>query len=559
MRWLLLSLSLLACKPTPYQLGMKAANEGRYLDANYHWIRQLDRDVNQVKPRAAITEYSPDAWEELIEVAQEHEASRRYADAVATYDKAIEFADELIDLELLTFDVDNVKQERVALEQRWAQAEWAWAIQADQEQRFEDAMKHYAVLRELRPEHPEVDSRQGLTYLLWAESDLAAKRYSQAAEHYRNSYELTRNPTSSAWAAAIEVALGRYGLQQGKCRYAVERFEAAGKVEFDPGLPADRARAEDCARLGLLIEPLEAQVELKVDDMAVGTMLIDRIEREIERQGSRYLVFLHGQTENQPQRRVEVGGRVTQALVEPPKAAAREESVEGFVWVACSRETLAYDPEAVCADPVQVTYRVERRAVTVRLSGTVRIVDPAAGERKTRPLEITLQHDTTHASDFKAGGEPIQVAALVTETEVEIPGTVLALKHAPGALPSGNEVLRDAVALLAEEAGRVVVEAVDFEEPPPEPTHLQVRDPLMMAGDLEFAQPGLKEPEEPFEATIQSLPGPDDPPAEPTEPTDGTPSEATPESPAPDGPATDDPPASPTPTEPAPSIPEETK
>lgn len=510
MRWSsTLLLLLLACKPTPYQLGVKAAADGRWVDASEHWIQALDKDTTQQKPRLALLDSGPKAFDELLEVAQEHEASNRFREAVAAYATALAFTEELQELDLLEFDIEQGKHEALAVRERWADHEWKSAIAADEGARWQKAMGHYTTYRELRPNDPELDPREGLTWLLWAEDDLANKRYTEAAEHYRRSHQLTDVDSSAAWAGAIEVALGRYGLSKGKCRYAVEHFEAAGKVKGDPRLQEDLTKARDCARLGLELSPLEEQVELQVDGIALPAMLMDRIEREIERQGSRYLVLIAGESDLQPAQRFEIGGRVTQALVEPPSSARTEQRVEGEKWVECDRETLIYDPEAVCSEPVEVVYTLNRASQTVRLSGTVKIVDVAQGAQKTRPLEITLNHDTTNAADFMvydgAAMQPVQVARELDANRIEVPSDVLALDREPEPLPSGNEVLRDAVTLLAEEAGRVVVEAVDFEEPPPEPTYLEIRDPLTLPGDLDFVRPTLAEPEEPVEALMEPI------------------------------------------------------
>lgn len=507
----LLAIALLACTPTPYQLGVRAAADGAYVKACEHWIQALDRDVTQVKPRSALLEYGPKAYGEFVELAQEHEASKRYEDALEAYADALDFGNELDELELLEFSLEDVKIEVVEVKERWADYEWASAIAADEAAEWAKAIEHFETFRTLRPDNPELDERQGLTYLLWAEDDVATKRFTDGAEHYRRAHALTGRQSLEDWAGAIELALGRYGLQKEKCRYAFERFEAAGVVKNEPTFDAEKAKAWDCARKGIDLQPLAQTVDAGVEGIDAGAMLFDRIEHEIERQGSRYVVLLAGQTENQPEDRVQVSVRLTQATVEPRRQGATDQKVTGYQSVECDKETLLYEPDAVCSEEVEVHYKLNRAAQVIRLAGTVKIIDTRAGEQKTRPLEVTLQHDTTHASEFQvydgAGGmKDVTVAIEVDPHRVEVPAEVVALDREPEPLPPVSDVLRDAVALMAAEAGRVVIEAADFEEPPPEPAFLTIKEPIALPQDLDFAQPTLAEPEpDPIEAMIEPV------------------------------------------------------
>jgi len=497
-----LSLLLAGCPPSPYRLGVKAANDGQFYEASKLWIGALDDDIYQTKPRQALAEYGPLAFEQRRALAQEHEASGRYEEAVEVYEDLLDFAKELDSVEQLSFSTDEVQAELVDTRAAWSVSEFEAAAAADEEGDWEAARVHFDKVRELAPEFEGLDTKQGFSYLLWAEEDLAKYRYEGAAEHFRASYELTGNLREQEWASAVDVALGRYALSRDKCRTAVEYFDRAGDVLGDRELESDREQAMSCARIGIVMEPITEEVEFRQGETALASMLVDRIEQQIDANGSRYIRLLAAETldqvEDAPAHRIQVKGRITQAVVEEPAVTEEKRTTEGRMLVDCDKETLLYEPDAVCTDPVEVEYTHHRTAVIVRMAGSVKIIDLGSGEQKTRPLDITLSNDTTHATDFQVFQEgtwvPTHIGPEADLGRVEVADEVRALDRKPLPLPPESQLVGDAIDVLAEVAAEAVLEVVDHEDPPPPPKRLQIREPLLLPADLGFKAPELPEP-----------------------------------------------------------------
>lgn len=523
--WLpLLLVALAGCPPTPYRMGVKAANDGQFHEAAKLWITALDDDIYQVKPRAKLERYAKLAWDQQRSLAQEHEASKRYAEAAAVYEEMFLFADDLESVEQLTWPIDDVKVEHTECVDAWAKAEFVAGVQADERAAWAEAEQHFDKVRELRPGFPDLERKQALSYLLWAEEDLAKHRYDDASLHFRESHDLAGDRHSGEWAQAVDAALGRYALSKEKCRTAVGYFDRAGDVLGDPNLESDRKKAADCARIGIHVEPVTEEVEFHHGETALASMLVDLLERELDSQGSRFVRLLAAdvvsEVENPPAHRVRVTGRITQAVVDEPSTTEDKRTVEGRMLVECDKETLLYDPEAICTDPVEVEYAHHRTAVAVRMAGSVKIVDLGSGEQKTRPLDITLSHDTTYASDFRVFQEgtwvPTHIGPEAELGRVEVSDEVRALDRKPLPLPPESELVSDAIAVLAEAAGAAVLEAVDFEDPPPPPKRLEIREPKLMPQDVSFAVP--PEPERGTAEPIEPEPDPNAAPPPPFSP-----------------------------------------
>lgn len=481
----LLPLLALACTPTPYRLGVRAAADGRTFEAAGHWITALDADVVAAQPRARLLETAPEAWKERWSVAQEHEASGRFAEALAVYDELFAFEKELVELELLTFSTREAHAQQQQTIANWATAERKAGDAAEEQGRLVEAIAHYDKVRELVPGSGGLDPKQALTLRKLAEEDLARFRYEDASAHYRRSFELSGDRSVDAWATAIDVALARYALAQGRCRAAITWFERAGDAPWDPELPADRARAADCARVGVLIDPVSEEVALKAGAAALGPMFTDLLEERVGGSGSKFVRLLSedalAAANNPPAHRVRVVARITQAAVEPKVTTERKATTDGERVTPCDKETARVDPEAVCTEPVTVEYVEQRTAVTVRLAGSVRIVDLVTGEQQTRPLELAREQAVLNAVQFhlfEAGTTlATQVAAEAAPGRVAVPAAVLELDRPPPPLPPEGQLVADAVRELADAAGLAVLELVDQEPALVPAKRLDIRDP----------------------------------------------------------------------------------
>lgn len=511
-RSLPLVLLFAACTPTPYRLGMRAASEGDYHQAAKHWLTALDEDIYAQKPRMRLSENAETAWNQLWSLAQEHEASGRYAEAVGVYETMREFEGELESVELLTFRTGEARAQHLEAIAAWARQEDGLAEKAALEGRWADADAHYTKVGELAPETPDLARRHGLALRLWAEEDLQKFRYLDAATHFRAAFVRSGDTGAEAWAAAVEVALGRHALSEGKCRAAVGFFELAGEVLGDAGAKADRQRAEDCARLGLVVEAVSEEVGIEGGATALAAMFVDLLEERLS-SGSRFVRLLAPDAldvaKNPPANRHRVSGRITQAAVEPPVVDERVLEAEAQRLSVCDKVTLRSDPEAVCTEPVEIEYTEHTTSVTIRIAGSVRIADLTSGEQQTRPMEVALRHEVVHASGFRmrVGGTtvPIDVGETAGAGRVAVEPELAALNRPAPPLEPENLRLAEALRDLATRASAAVLEAVDLETPYEAPKRLDVRAPKLLPEDFAFEAPVPEEKAPPPVMTSEPL------------------------------------------------------
>lgn len=531
MRSIALLVFLAACTPSPYRLGVKAAKDGRYVDATAHWLVALDADIYARRPRRALRDHAYEAWEQRLDRARELEAARRYSEAVDAYQGMLDYARDLDEVELLAFSTADAQAELAATRLAWAMSERARGTVAHEAGDHATAVAAFDRARELEPQLVGLDAEQGAAYEAWARQDLEAHRYQDAADHFRAAHALTGEHAQDAWAAAVEVGLGRYALSRGACRTAVKHFERAGHVVGDRELESDRARALDCSRLGLLMDPVQEAIEHDGRALSIGSMLLDRIEQEVDQGGSRFVRILAPEVlssiEDPPEHQVRVTVRVNQATLDAPAERTEKQRTTGVRVVPCDQEVLLYSPEEVCTEEVEVEYVLHRTAQSVRMAGSVKLVDLSSGEQSTRPVDVEVTHDTTHATDFQlfeAGTTvPITIGTEAAVGRVELPEAIVALDRPPMALPTGEEMLVDAVRTLASEFAHAILETVDSDGELPAPRQLLIRDPLLAPEDVELV---------PAEApVIPAEPEPVDEPVEQPVPveTEGVPEEADPE------------------------------
>lgn len=529
----LILLSLLAaCTPSPYRLGVKAAKDGRYVDATASWLTALDADIYASKPRKALRENGKTAWVELMDTAREHEASQRFEKGLATYDEALAFAEELDGVELLSWSTADATAEREDLLKTWSMAERAKGTVAHDAGTWAKAEEHFNAAREIAGRlatplrNTGLDDEQGASYAAWAREDVERHRYHDAASHFRSAYELTRDLELDAWAASVDVGLGRYALSKGACRKAVEHFERAGDVVGDKQLPADLAQALDCSRLGLLLDPVEERIRYAGGEVALGSMLLDRIEREVGMAGSRYVRILASEVlstiEDPPEDQARITINVSQASVEDEQKTTNKQVTKGVRVVDCDAETSRYDPDSVCTDDVEVEYLLHRTSQTARLSGSVRTIDLGSGEQSTTPLDVQMTHDSNYATDFKlfeAGTTvPIEIGTEASVGRIELSEAIVALSRQPAPLPGADEMLVDAVKALAKEAAKAILDAVDREDALAPPRSLTLIRPVMSATDMEFRVVMPPEGTPTIESTPLEEPAPESPVAEPVAP-----------------------------------------
>jgi tetratricopeptide (TPR) repeat protein len=469
--------------------------------------------------RRGLKRYGESAYRQILDVAREHEAEKRHESALETYDGLITILERMERFGLRDFTVEaDLHAERDDVLDGLARYRYAQGIASEERKEWLDAIHWWERAREARDGWQDTADRIASAYTSLADVELADRQYPAAVEHYEASNEWKPDPKMRGWAGAIRAAMGRYYLREGGCRQAVEVFEAAEPdVTNDPRLVQDLATARDCAEVELVVFPFDQSPGTSIEGTDMGTLVADRLSEALERKGSRYLRLIDATTatvsslHSMKGHRYDVRGRVSQLRVDRPEPEVRELSTKGTTRDLCPGIEGYYSTrDEYCEETFRVAYEERRERVEMRISASVRVVQPSTSEQVlTRSLEASALRATVYATDFQHGGEPVETGLEPSKTVAAIDREILELQQRPPELPSDSVLVAEAAENLAAEAAVSILAGVDKGETAEEPRVLaNIRSPLTSPEDIEIS-PGriISQPEE--------APKPPEPPPEP--------------------------------------------
>ncbi len=508
-----LALFLLACPPSIRQVGLQMVEQGHYPQAVDYWLdAHAQSEGENSKALADAMLYAEDACVRLLDVAREHEAERRYEASQQTYQELQAFSERIVahglppcdDVQPELDDVEGaLAEERYGQAQRWLEAE-----------QWDKAIHDLQLCRALRPGYKDSGALMAAAWRGWAAQDLQEGRYQAAIDHYDRAWELGGVEDDHLWSGAIHAALGRDYLAKGACRQAVDELRQASHLDFDRTLGQDLARAQHCARIDLIVLPVEDLTsEEERGTIAFGAVFRDQLESRLRDAATEHVRLLDPESPQvkrlydpgvllqQEGRIYHVRGRITQAVTEDPGLTTAERKATATKRLLCDkRGTFDTAGDDWCDKTEIIRYQEQSRSRTVRLTGSVRVVAAHSGEQVlTAPIAVDIQRQTRSTEGFTLVGEPVEVAA---EPDVDVLGVeaeLLALLQEPEPLPSGGELRALAVQELGALAAREILEQIDKPMDVPPARRLKVVTPITDAEQLEFGkgEMELEQPEDP--------------------------------------------------------------
>lgn len=492
---LTLSLLSLAACATTYSRGRKLAEQGQFEQASRYWMDALDEDDLAKGPRRGLDEYGPSAVWVYVEVAEEHEAERRHLAAIEAYGSALLLADDLA-----RYNVDPGVDRRdlglriVDLEDQLTRYRYDQGVAAAERRDFAAAIDWWEQSRELHPDYEDTTQRIGDAHRDWGHDALEARTYPVAIAQFASAITWTNDTEARGWHDVTAIALGRYYLGQGACRHAFELFDAVRATANDADLMTDLARAEDCARVEVVVLPFERVADGALANVDVASVVTDAVTERIRNDGSPYLRLvdpeLKDDVPNTFGHRYGVRGRLTQVLYERPEPVSEPLVTPGTRVIPCPVvEGYSDYSDDLCPETLDLTADVSIRSVTIGLVGSVRVSDPRTGElMTTRSLDARAGGEVRSRTSFRLDGERVAVGIEATQSIFAIDPDVLAIPTTEAELIDDTEALRRTSHALAEAAAEAILSVIDVEPTPAPPRSLDVRAPVTDASQIEFGE-----------------------------------------------------------------------
>lgn len=509
----LLALFLIACPPTIRQVGLQMVEQGHYPQAVDYWLdAYADSEDQDARALADAMLYAQDACAHLQDVAIEHEAEQRYEQSQQTYQELQAFSQRIVEHGLppcmdVQHELEDVEgalaQERYVQAQRWLEFE-----------QWDKAIGDLQLCRALRPGFKDSGELMAAAWRGWAAQDLAEGRYQAAIDHYDQAWEIGGLDDDHLWSGAIHAALGRDYLAKGACRLAVEELRQAMYLEFDRNLDVDLARARSCARVDLIVLPVEDfTAEEEGGTIAFGAVFRDQLEANLCDTATEHVRLLDPDSVQvkrlsdpavllqQAGRVYHVRGRITQAVTEEPEPITAERKATAIKRLLCDKKgTFDTAGEDWCEKKEIIRYDQTTRSRTVRLTGSVRVVAAHSGEQVlTAPIAVDIRREVNTTEGFTLVGEPVEVAAEPDVGVLGIEPELLALLQEPEPLPSPAELRVQAVQELGVLAATEILGQIDKPMDVPPARRLKVQAPITTAGQLEFGRGEVEvdQPEDP--------------------------------------------------------------
>jgi hypothetical protein len=187
--------------------------------------------------------------------------------------------------------------------------------------------------------------------------------------------------------------------------------------------------------------------------------------------------------------------------VDRPEPEVRQLSTKGTTRDLCPGIEGYYSTrDEYCEETFRVTYDERRERVEMRISASVRVVQPSTSEQVlTRSLEASALRSTVYATDFERDGQPVETGLEPSKNVAAIPREILEVQQRPPELPSDSVLVAEAAENLAAEAAVSILEGVDKGKIAEEPKVLaNIRSPLTSPEDIEIS-PGqiIAQPKDP--------------------------------------------------------------
>lgn len=476
---LLVAALLAGCASRDLRTATRYESEGRLLDAATVWVAHLEADMDDLQARHRLELVQRRAWEAEVARADAALAAGDPAAAVAVWRGLVAFRQRLAGVEAtMVPSADDVGKSLAKAEEALADSHYEAGNLAAAASRWEQAITEYNTARAVRPEYRDTTPRIATALAAQGDLDRGVGNYVSALKRYDDAYALSGSDDAQRWATAIRVAWGRADLAAGRCRAAFDRLTAA--LVVDPSVAADLERAQQCARLELVVPAAEDLTAAAPTGISVAGLLSDRLGAELRGQGSAHVRLLDAVAPPPPGagRRYTVRTRITEQTV-AAKDATAERSVAGVTQVACdslSSDAFVAGVGYVCDADVLVTWTENIRTQEARVAGTVRWYGVDGVELASEPFVGTDTHEVRWVTAYLANGAEVKRGTVAAPGVVVLP--VDPMPDKPGASDAPDATLITAAThAAAKAAAAIVLAAVDKAEESPPPARLDLRSP----------------------------------------------------------------------------------
>ena len=493
-RWMLtgLMLGLTGCATT-YSRGLKLAEQGNFEEASRYWMAALDDDELARGPRKGLDEFGASAVWVYMETAEEHEAEHRFEQAIASYGQALSMADDLMEYDVQPgLDRIELATRITEVEDRLTMYRYNQGISAAEQREFDAAIAWWEQARELRADYSDTAQRIGQAHREAGHDALSASQYTQALDQFSSAMRWGQGSETRAWYDATAIALGRHYLRHGACRSAFELFDSVRATANDSVLEEDLARAEDCARVEVVVSPFERTDDGPLKQLDVAAVITDAVTESIRANSSRYVYIVDpALAEDVPNTfgyRYAVRGRLMQVQYERVDAETVLMATDGTHLVPCPPlDGYADYADDLCDETVTLTADLTTAEVNLGLIGSVRVSDPRTGElMTTRSLDQRTQHVNRSRSAFRLNDVRVVTGDTSTESMYAVDPNLLSISTAQEELPDDATLLHSASAGLAQSAAEAILAVIDVEPQPQPPRHLNIPTPVTDASQIEF-------------------------------------------------------------------------
>ncbi len=456
--------------------------DGDYYRSSQVWMHLLEEDLDNSAARRHLRKSAPQAYKNLIDIAQEQEAAGKYEDALKTYRIAREFEAQLQDLAALSFPIEDLTLATQQVEDTLAATRYSEGNKAFTEEKYVEAISAWTAARSVRPNYLDTTTRMADAYVRLARFDLATKHYLEAASHYDASIDLIADPKIKSDASILHAAWGSWALQQGHCRFAYGELTKATVLDPTLTLKPELDAAERCSRVQVVVEPFEDQSGSVLRPIA--PQLVSLLEAKLLGDGSPHLALIDpklapplGPKEGT---RFFVRGRLSR--VEIARTAPRTDTklISGTLLFTCTAaDTDRFDVEHgfVCEGDAEASCSEHFQSVSVHLESALRIFDSLGQQIGTHNLNSYRMESHEWLTDCQRADLPITLGDRADLQTLAVDPATLALLQPPGPLPEDEALLTTATADWERQAAAAILNTIDAEPTIPLPPDLDLRSP----------------------------------------------------------------------------------
>lgn len=479
--------------------GTRLEEQGSYYSAALKYLDALAKNPRHRKAAASIGTAARPAYEQKLEIAEAYEQEERFPDALDEYEQLHAFMKRLEHVGAADFATVDLRKKIGEMADASAEQQYAAGATTLAAGSWELSIGHFRAAQTFRGDYKDSRLLIARAEYGWAEDELGARRYRSAAQHFVAASDgggAVGVADSGDRAAGLYVAIGRYSLDHGACRKAVDDLQRAAGLVSDPRIDGWAREAEDCAITPVAISAFENSTGRNVAGMAVGELLSDQTAGKVDQGSSRYVRLIErraldqilaeqglsqtgiatGSTSQVRGVRYLVLGKLTQVRAVASGPQRQSKSTVGSKPYRCTKTNRHGDSyETTCHSEVRVDYVEVEQSISVQISGSVTVVDVKTGEQLlSRPVEASAQDSVHYVESPTVDGRGVELTMWRHNDGIGVQDRGLKrLVDADRSLTDEGTLASQVVDSLSSQAARAVLDVVDVDD--------SLRDPAELA------------------------------------------------------------------------------